>query len=72
MEKLVSPDLIILGGGVSKEYERFVPYLTTQAEIVPAQMLNEAGIVGAALAAKVFLSPTASTSTDDTALRQAT
>lgn len=72
MEKLVSPDLIILGGGVSKEHDRFVPYLTTQAEIVPAQMLNEAGIVGAALAARDFLSPTAGTSTDNATLSQAT
>jgi polyphosphate glucokinase len=52
LEKLISPDLIILGGGVSKEHDRFVPYLSTRAEIIPAQMLNEAGIVGAALAAR--------------------
>ncbi len=51
MEKLLSPDLIILGGGVVKKYEKFLPLLSTQAEIVPAQFLNEAGIVGAALAA---------------------
>lgn len=68
MEKLVSPDLIILGGGVSKSYDRFVPYLTTRAEIVPAQMFNEAGIVGAALAARALLS--ASTDTLDTSLSQ--
>ena len=59
MEKLVSPDLIILGGGISKQYDRFVPYLTTRAEIVPAQMFNEAGIVGAALAARLLLSASA-------------
>lgn len=51
MEYLVWPDLIILGGGVSKEHEKFFPYLDVRAELVPAQMLNEAGIVGAALAA---------------------
>lgn len=68
MEKLVSPDLIILGGGVSKEHDRFVPYLTTRAEIVPAQMFNEAGIVGAALAARSLIS--ASTDTQDASLGQ--
>lgn len=52
LEKLLWPDLIILGGGVSKEFETFRPDLHVQAEIVPAQMLNEAGIIGAALAAK--------------------
>jgi polyphosphate glucokinase len=52
MEYLVWPDLIILGGGISKEHEKFFPYLDVRAELVPAQMLNEAGIVGAALAAR--------------------
>ena len=51
MESLFWPDLIILGGGSSKEFTRFAPYLKVQAEVVPAQMLNEAGIVGAALVA---------------------
>jgi polyphosphate glucokinase len=51
MEKLIWPDLIILGGGVSKKAEKFIPLLTVQTEVVPAQMLNEAGIVGAAMAA---------------------
>ena len=71
MEKLVSPDLIILGGGVSKQHDRFVPYLTTRAEIVPARMLNEAGIVGAALAARSFLSSSTGAAADDTSLGQA-
>ena len=52
LEQLLWPGLIILGGGVSKKSERFFPYLTVQAEVVPAQLLNEAGIVGAALAAQ--------------------
>lgn len=52
LEQLLWPGLIILGGGVSKKSERFLPYLTVQAEVVPAQLLNEAGIVGAALAAR--------------------
>ena len=45
------PDLIIVGGGVSKKSEKWVPLLTTRTEVVPAQLLNDAGIVGAALAA---------------------
>lgn len=52
LEKLLWPDLIILGGGISKEFQAFRPELDVQAEIVPAQMLNEAGIIGAALAAR--------------------
>jgi polyphosphate glucokinase len=52
MELLFSPDLFIFGGGVSKKHEKFLPLLRTQAKIVPAQMLNEAGIIGAAMAAK--------------------
>jgi polyphosphate glucokinase len=55
LEKLLWPDLIILGGGVSKEFERFKPRLTVQAQVVPAQFLNEAGMVGAALAARDFV-----------------
>lgn len=50
LERLFWPDLFILGGGVSKKHEKFLPYLDVQAEVVPAQLLNEAGIVGAALA----------------------
>lgn len=52
MELLFSPDLFIIGGGVSKKFDKFIPYLHTQAEIVPAQLQNDAGIVGAAMAAK--------------------
>jgi polyphosphate glucokinase len=51
MERLIWPDLIILGGGISKKYEDFLPYITVQAEVLPAQMLNEAGIAGAAVGA---------------------
>jgi polyphosphate glucokinase len=52
LEQLVWPDLIILGGGASKKHEKFFPYLTVQAKVVPAESLNEAGIIGAALAVK--------------------
>jgi polyphosphate glucokinase len=52
LEALFSPDLFILGGGVSKKHSRYLPLLKTKTEVVPAQLLNDAGIVGAALAAK--------------------
>ena len=45
------PELIIIGGGVSKRHEKFLPYLTVDCEVVPARLRNEAGIVGAAAAA---------------------
>lgn len=50
LEKLFWPDLFIIGGGISKEHEKFLPLLTIETPVVPAQLLNEAGIVGAALA----------------------
>jgi polyphosphate glucokinase len=52
LEALFSPDLFILGGGVSKRHDKFIPLLKTRAPVVPAQLLNDAGIVGAAIAAK--------------------
>ncbi len=48
----LQPDLIIIGGGVSKKFDKFGPLLKVDCEMVPAQFLNEAGIVGAALAAE--------------------
>ena len=54
MELLFSPDLFIIGGGVSKKHDKFLPLLQTRAEIIPAQLLNEAGIIGAAIAAKIL------------------
>ena len=48
LEKLFSPDLFIIGGGVSKKHEKFFPMLELKTKIVPAQLLNQAGIVGAA------------------------
>ena len=52
MEAMLSPDLIIVGGGISKESEKWVPLLTgIRAKIVPAALQNDAGIVGAAMAA---------------------
>ncbi len=52
MEALLSPDLIIVGGGISKESEKWLPLITgIRAKIVPAILLNDAGTVGAAMAA---------------------
>ena len=45
------PELIIIGGGVSKRHEKFLPHLTVDCEVVPARLRNEAGIIGAAAAA---------------------
>jgi polyphosphate glucokinase len=52
LEKLFWPDLVILGGGVIKKQERFVPRLSLKAKVMPALLMNDAGIVGAALAAR--------------------
>lgn len=49
MERLFWPDLFIVGGGISKKHEKFLPLLTLQTEVVPAQLKNNAGIIGAAL-----------------------
>lgn len=52
MHRLFWPELIIIGGGISKKPENFVKYLTVDAEIAMAESKNEAGIIGAALVAK--------------------
>ncbi|MEU6208965.1 polyphosphate--glucose phosphotransferase [Streptomyces sp. JL4002] len=53
VEMLFSPDLFILGGGVSRKPEKFLPLIEgVRAEIVPAKLQNNAGIVGAGMAAK--------------------
>jgi len=52
MESLFWPDLFIIGGGISKISEKYIPLLDIETPVVPAQLLNEAGIVGAALAAR--------------------
>jgi polyphosphate glucokinase len=48
LEKLFTPDLFIVGGGVSKSHEQFLPLLKLKTEIVPAALQNSAGIIGAA------------------------
>jgi len=50
VEFLLWPDLIVIGGGISKKSEKFFPHLTARTKVVPAEMHNNAGIVGAALA----------------------
>ncbi|MCP2339354.1 polyphosphate--glucose phosphotransferase [Actinomadura rupiterrae] len=58
LEGLISPGLIILGGGVSRKADRFVPLIEgVRAPIVPAALINNAGIVGAAMAAAKTAAP---------------
>jgi len=51
VEMLFSPDLFVIGGGISKNYRQFLPLLHLRTPIVPAQLRNRAGIIGAAWAA---------------------
>lgn len=52
VEMLFSPELIVIGGGVSRKSHKFLPFIEgIKAEIVPAQLQNNAGIVGAAMRA---------------------
>ena len=52
MEVLFSPDLFVIGGGVSRKHAKFFPYLEAKAEITAAELRNDAGIIGAAWAAR--------------------
>ncbi|MFT4286094.1 polyphosphate--glucose phosphotransferase [Nocardioides sp.] len=49
LERLFSPDLFLVGGGVSKDFAEFGPLIDIDTEIIPATLLNKAGVVGAAL-----------------------
>lgn len=51
VDLIISPDLIILGGGTSKNYDQFKKYITVDTPVIPAELRNEAGIIGAAAAA---------------------
>jgi polyphosphate glucokinase len=51
VEDLFSPDLFVLGGGVSRKHDKFLSELTVETEVVPAALRNRAGIVGAAAVA---------------------
>jgi polyphosphate glucokinase len=55
MENLFWPELIIIGGGISKKIDCFKHRLTLRAKVEPAKLLNNAGIVGAAVAARIYL-----------------
>jgi polyphosphate glucokinase len=49
VERVLWPELIIIGGGVSKNSDKFLNFVELRTPVVPAQLLNDAGIVGAAL-----------------------
>jgi polyphosphate glucokinase len=51
IDKLMWPNLFIIGGGVSKNADKFLPRLTTRVPVVPASLRNDAGIIGAAIVA---------------------
>ncbi len=51
IERLFNPQLLVIGGGASKRFEQYSPFLDTKTPVVPAQLLNHAGIIGAAMAA---------------------
>lgn len=50
VERLFAPRLLIIGGGVSKKADKYLPFIRTRAPVVAARLNNDAGIVGAALA----------------------
>lgn len=51
IDSLIWPNLMIIGGGVSKNADKFIPRLTIRCPVVPAQLRNDAGIIGAAIVA---------------------
>ena len=51
LEALLAPDLFIVGGGISRQADKFLPLLSLRARVVAAALHNDAGIVGAAMAA---------------------
>ncbi len=50
IQRVFSPRLVIIGGGISKKHDRFLPRLTVDYKVVPAALRNRAGIIGAAMA----------------------
>jgi polyphosphate glucokinase len=57
IDRLLSPDLVIIGGGISKQHQEFLPLIDSKIKFVPAQAKNNAGIVGAAFLARKRLKP---------------
>lgn len=55
--ELFNPQTFIVGGGISRKADKWVPYLTIEQEVIPAKLRNEAGIIGAALAVHEGLRP---------------
>ena len=55
LEHYFSPDVFVVGGGVSKKHDKFFPYIQVDTPIVPAALLNDAGIVGAAYYATTMM-----------------
>ena len=51
VDLIVAPDLILLGGGASKDFDEFKEYITIDTLVKPAELQNHAGIIGAAAAA---------------------
>lgn len=49
VEQTMCPELIIIGGGVSKKMDKFKKHITIETPVIPAQLLNDAGIIGAAM-----------------------
>lgn len=56
-EALLWPDLFIAGGGISRKHDKWIPLLTNRTPVVPAELRNAAGIVGAAYAAETGIAP---------------
>lgn len=52
IDYILHPNLIILGGGISKKFEKYASYISDNLNVVPAKKLNDAGIIGAALSVK--------------------
>lgn len=55
--ELFSPQIYIVGGGISRKAEKWVPRLTVEQEVIPAKLRNQAGIIGAALAVRDGVKP---------------
>ncbi|EPD29393.1 polyphosphate--glucose phosphotransferase [Gleimia europaea] len=55
LEMLFTPDLFVVGGGVSKKHDQFIPLIDIKTPMVPAKLFNTAGIVGAAALAKRYM-----------------
>ncbi|UXA20005.1 polyphosphate--glucose phosphotransferase [Mycobacterium sp. SMC-4] len=59
IENAIWPDLFIAGGGISRKADKWIPLLQNRTPVVPAALLNSAGIVGAAMAAEIDVTATA-------------